>query len=291
VRRFARALARRLYRGRDEAFVFQASNKVGQILLTLQYQELVRRGCPLPSFDQVEFRAFSQNGEDGILLYLFALVGTTGKRCVELCCGDGIECNTANLILNHGWTGLLVDGRADRIRRGRSFYARCRDTDVWPPDLVQAWVTAEDVNGFLTARGYTGELDLLSLDMDGVDYWIWKAIECVSPRVVVLEYNNILGPEPSLTVPYSPSFRAPLEGSDINYFGASLRAYCRLAREKGYRLVGCERYGFNAFFVRDDVGSGVLPEVPLESCFGHPYTRHAMRERSAALRRRAWVEV
>ena len=291
MRRLADALERRVNRRRDDAFVLQASNKVGQQLLLLQYQELLRRGAPLPSFDQVEFRAFSQNGEDGILLYLFALLGTTDKRCVELGCGDGIECNTANLILNHGWTGLLVDGRGQRVRKGRRFYARCRDTSTWPPDLVQAWVTAENVGALLVERGLSGEIDLLSLDLDGVDYWIWKAIDGVRPRVVVLEYNNLLGPERSVTVPYSPDFRAPVEGGQINYFGASLRAYCRLASQKGYRLVGCERYGFNAFFVRDDVGAAFLPAVPLESCFGHPYTRHAMSVRSRSILGRPWVEV
>jgi hypothetical protein len=171
----------------------------------MQYREMLALNLPLPSFEDVEFRAYSQFGEDGILLYLFSLLGTTNKKCVEICGGGGYD-NTANLIINHGWKGLFFDGNEQYLHKGREFYARCADTKLWPPTLVQAWITAEHINGLLEKHGYRGEIDLLSLDMDGVDYWVWKAIECISPRVVVLEYNTSLGPEVALTVPYRSTF-------------------------------------------------------------------------------------
>ena len=100
----------------------------------------------MPSFEDTEFRAFSQNGEDGILLYVFSLIGMGGRRCVEICAGDGIECNTANLIVNHGWNGLLFDGDKRLIERGRAYYARLGGYVLLPPRLVNAWITRDNIN-------------------------------------------------------------------------------------------------------------------------------------------------
>src|SRR5580692_993562 len=100
-----------------------ADAQIAQVLLRLQYQDLARRGTGLPDFSHVEFRCYSQNSEDGILLYIFSLLGTTNRRVVEISAGDGIECNAANLIINHGWRGLLVDGDSEQIARGRAFYS------------------------------------------------------------------------------------------------------------------------------------------------------------------------
>jgi hypothetical protein len=92
--------------------------QVNQNLLRLQYQSLAREGVALPSFGESQFRVFSQNGEDGILLLIFAIIGVTNKRSVEICAGAGIECNTANLIVNSGWEGLLIDGNRNNIEEG-----------------------------------------------------------------------------------------------------------------------------------------------------------------------------
>jgi hypothetical protein len=232
-----------------------------QNLLALRYKEMLHHRLPLPRLADVEFRAFSQNGEDGILLYLFSLLGTTNKKCVEICAGDGIECNTANLIINHGWTGLLVDGNEANVDRGRRFYAECRDTFVRPPTFIQAWITAETINDLVAGHGFTGDIDLLSLDLDGVDYWVWQALDVVRPRVVVLEYQGVWGPEHAVTVPYRPDFQADFSRTPL-YCGASLAAFVKLGRQKGYRLVGSHRLGFNAFFVCDGVGEELFPEVP-----------------------------
>jgi hypothetical protein len=275
----------------QDEYVLQKSSKISQILLSLKYKELRSLHIPLPEFEDVEFRAFSQNGEDGILLYIFSLIGTTNKRCIEMCAADGLQCNTANLIINHGWDGLLFDGRGELVRRGQKFYASCADTFTWPPKLVHAWITAENVNLLIRENGFAGDIDLLSLDMDGIDYWIWKVIDCVNPRVIVLEYNNALGPDVSATIPNKADFRVEIEDGHMNYFGASLSAFVKLGKQKGYRLVGCERYGFNAFFVRDGVSEDVLPEISALDCFDHPYTKHAMEVRRLKIAKKEWIEV
>src|SRR5581483_2678508 len=225
----------------QDEYVHLKSNRVTQVMLSVLYKDMLSRRAPLLSFDDIEFRAFSQNGEDGILLYIFALIGTTNKRCVEICGADGLECNTANLMINHGWRGLVFDGNKELIEKGQRFYARCPDIYPWPPKLVHAWITSDNVNSLIEEYGFTGDIDLLSLDMDGIDYWVWQAIDCINPRVVVLEYNNLLGPDVSLTVPCKPDFRSAAEDGHVNYYGASLPAFVKLGKQKGYRLVGCER--------------------------------------------------
>ena len=244
-----------------------AIDKEVQTLLALKYKELLAARAPLHPFGEVEFRCFSQNGEDGILLYLLSLLGTTNKRSVEMCAGNGIECNTANLIVNHGWTGLLVDGNPDNVARGQKFYTESRDTFIKPPRFVHAWITADNVNDIIRDNDFAGDLDLFSLDIDGNDYWIWKALDCINPRVVVLEYHAAWGPDRAVTVPYREDFQLDLNTHPY-YCGASLPAFVKLGRQKGYRLIGSQRYGFNAFFLREGVGDDLFPEVDAAQCLG-----------------------
>lgn len=243
---------------------------------------------------QYGFSNLSQTDEDGILLYLFSVLGAPTRTAIEMCCGEAIESNTANLILNHGWNALLVDGDPDNVKRAKRFFANTRMTYVYPPKVVQAWITRDSINSLIESNGFGGEIDLLSLDLDGVDYWLWKAITVANPRVVVVEYQDILGPDRALTVPYADDFRADAysETNNMpNFAGASLAAFVRLARQKGYRLVGVNRLGYNAFFVRNDLGAGILPELPIEEAFKHPKNVEGMRERYPLVADLPWVDV
>ena len=185
-----------------------ATDRVSQLILLNQYRDLVHWGKALPSFQDVEFRLFSQNGEDGILLYIFGLIGMGGRRCVEICAGEGIECNSANLIVNHGWNGLLFDGNDQLLEKGRAFYSNLGDTFSFPPKLVNAWITRDNINELIKNNGFEGEVDLLSLDLDGVDYWVWEALDVIRPRVVIAEIQCLWGQDRAVTVPYAEDFRA-----------------------------------------------------------------------------------
>ena len=266
-------------------------DKASQILLTLKYRELLFNRQPLPRFSEIEFRAYSQNGEDGILLYIFALIGTENKTCVEICAGGGTVCNSANLIINHGWTGLLVDGNENAVRSGRKFYSAHPDTSVFPPKFASAWVTAENINSLIASHGIGGRIDLLSLDLDGVDYWIWKAIEQIQPRVVVVETQVIWDEDHCVTVPYSANFKAEYYRGYGCYSGASLSALVKLANNKGYRLVGCQRYGYNVFFMKNEIGVGIFPAVSVKECLCHPFVAWAKSELLPIAEKRIWEEV
>ena len=138
-------------------------------------------------------------------------------------------------------------------------YSKCQDTFSVPPTLVASWITAENVNSLIANNGFSGDVDLLSLDLDGMDYWVWRALLCISPRVIILEFNPVWGPDRAVSVPYQADFR--LDFSRRPRPRRSLSAFVKLGREKGYRFVGTQRLGFNGLFIRSGVGEDLLPEI------------------------------
>lgn len=266
-------------------------NKGVQILLAENYRNLLRNKYTMPTFDEVEFRNYSQNGEDGILLYIFSIIGVSNKKSLEICAGDGKQCNTANLILNHDWNAWLFEGDINNVKRGRKYFKEHPATVNLQPKFINEWVTRENVNDLILANGLEGEVDLLSIDIDGVDYWVLEAIECVSPRVIVLEYQCIWGAERSVTVPYDPNFKAGFIGQYGIYSGASLVAFIKLLKNKRYRLVGCEHNGFNAFFIRDGIADEIFPEIEPSKCVEKPFVKFAQREFFDKIKDLEWTEV
>ncbi len=208
-----------------------------------------------------ELQVYSQNGEDGILQYIFSQIGVTNRCFVEFGMGDGRECNTACLSLRSGWQGLLLDGNPSRVAQAQAFYDRMLGMDQQAVQILSAWVTRDNINDLIGASLKEREPDLLSIDMDGNDYWVWQALEIVQPRVVVIEYSAVLGWERRRTTPYDPSFVRWEKHPSGLYAGASLAALAALGATKGYRLVGCNRHGVNAFFVRENEMTEALPEV------------------------------
>ncbi|MBM7516578.1 hypothetical protein [Nocardioides nitrophenolicus] len=201
-----------------------------------------------------EFKVFSQFGEDGIIQHLVRSVDPAETTFVEIGTGDYRESNTRFLLQNDNWRGVVIDGGEDHVRfvLGSGLSWRY---DVEP---VSAFVTRENVNQLITDAGLSGRIGLLSVDVDGIDYWLWNAIDVVDPAIVVAEYNALLGPEATITVPYDPAFVNSEAHYSQLYFGASLGALVHLGAQRGYRFVGCASNGANAFFVREDV-AGDLP--------------------------------
>jgi hypothetical protein len=231
--------------------------------LNREYPGLIQASEPKSEINRHEFKIYSQYGEDGILLYLFSLLGTTNKKFVEFGVNDGRECLTANLSVNFGWSGLLIEGDPEAFNRAKIFYRSLLPGSASDRiKIVNNLVTAENINALLQDNGVTGEIDFLSIDIDGNDYWVWKAINAINPRVVVIEYNGILGNDRPLTVRYQPDFMRFKMHPAGYYYGTSLPAAAKLAETKGYVFVGCESTGgVNAFFVRRDVAQGKIEPV------------------------------
>jgi len=225
------------------------------ILRLLQRQAFKDSGIIAPEFASTGLSFNSMEGEDGHLLHIFNEIGVTNRSFLEFGVQDGMESNTANLAFNYGWGGVLIEGNPeDAAAAQRNFAAHPRVT------VKHSFVTKDNIVGLMKETGVNMQADLFSLDIDGNDYWIWDAMAGFSPRVVVAEYNPVFGPERTVTIPYTQEFRYG-KGFSRLYFGASLAALTKLARRKGYVLVGCADFGPNAFYVRADQLKGHLSEV------------------------------
>lgn len=212
------------------------------------------RQQPIGALADVEFRVFSQWGEDGIIEWLVDHVAVPSTTFVEFGVETFREANCRFLLLNRNWRGLVMDGSAD------SMAALRREPLYWRHELTAAaaFVTAENINDLLTANGAAGPLGLLSIDIDGNDYWVWKAITAVEPAIVVCEYNPVLGDRAPVAVPYDPAFTRFRGHHSGLYFGASIGALRHLAEQRGYAFLGTNSNGINAFFVRRDLAGPAL---------------------------------
>lgn len=225
-----------------------------------------------------EKKIYSQNGEDGIIEFIFSKIGTTNKFSVEFGVGNGFQSNTAYLLEKKGWKGLMMDYGADQeihwrgvlkkawsnrklglmknVRKDTTFFKKiigqAKRSSQFQLDIKIEKVTAENIQNLFEKYKVPKNFDLLSIDIDFNDYWVWNAIIDYSPRAVVIEYNPSIPYTESRVVPYDPEGK--WDGS--NYYGASLLALKNLGLEKGYTLVGCDNNGVNAFFCKSDLISG-----------------------------------
>ena len=200
------------------------------------------------------FSLSSQNEEDGIIHAIFDTVGDGSRRFVEIGAGTNGG-NSGFLASECGWSGMMLEANEDRLSKLKMHFEPLGVT------CLSDWVACENINDFIRNSGCEGEIDLLSIDIDGNDYWIWEAVTACSPRLVIIEYNSLFGPDRAVVVPYDAEFDRhrfveAAEGGHY-YFGASLQALSRLAEQKGYRLVVTEPRGVNAFFLRNDVGQEI----------------------------------
>ena len=192
------------------------------------------------------FGLLSQHGEDGITAALLRAIAPRDRRFVEIGCADH-GWNTGFLAEELGWSGLMVDCNAEAVAATRLRF---------PESAVRtavATVTPDTIDALLRAHGFEGELDVLSVDVDGNDYWLWKALGACRPCLVIIEYNPVFGAERAVVVPYNDGEVWTVPAQEHRYFGASLRAMQGLAHDKGYRLVAVEPDSANAFFLRHDV--------------------------------------
>jgi len=271
------------------------SDPAAQTILMMKFRGLRKRDEILTNINDAGFQVFSASDEDGILLYLFSLFGAKNRRFVDIGAA-GIEgSNTANLVVNHGWHGIHIDGSESSLKFSRQFYRSRTRSRPFPPLTHQGFITSDNINDILENNGFVGELDLLSVDIDRIDYWVWKALDIVSPRVVVMEFQAAFG-NLSRTIPHVSVFDRSAHAInnppfEIVYGGASLAALVHLGEEKGYDFVGCDSLRVNAFFVRKDVNSGVLPIPDIDACLDHPRIKYLVDKYAVELEKYPYEEI
>lgn len=242
-------IAQLLKHGRD--FCLQPLRETLQLLATELRQSRLEHLAASPRYADPRcltrwgYRCSSQNDEDGIIDEIFRRIGTTNREFIEFGVQTGLENNTVALLLAN-WSGLWIEANPDATQIARrEFSVPIREGRL---RLTEAFVTAETIEELFQQDNVSTEPDLLSIDIDGNDYWVWKAIVRYRPRVIVIEYNANLGRSTRLVRPYDPAAR----WDSTMAYGASLGALEELGRTKGYALVGCNLIGVNAFFVRND---------------------------------------
>jgi hypothetical protein len=236
---------------------------LGRIESKLNYvsKEINPRDC--------EFKVYSQWGEDGIIDYLCQRVSIPVMSFVEFGVENYTEANTLFLLKHRNWRGLVIDGSIEHINNIKA-------GDVfWRYDLkaCNAFITRDNINSLIKESGLGGELGLLSVDIDGNDYWVWEAINCVRPAIIVSEYNSLFGPTAKISTPYRDDFYRTTAHYSNMYYGASISALNHLAEMRGYHLVAGNSAGNNVFFVREDLIGGLTVLRPEDA-----YVQAAFRE-------------
>jgi hypothetical protein len=208
-----------------------------------------------------EFQVYSQWGEDGLIQYLIERINIDRSVFVEFGVERYTESNTRFLLINNNWSGLVIDGSEKNIDYIKS------DSIYWQHNLKAecAFIDKDNINTLFEKNGITGDIGLLSIDIDGNDYWVWDAIDVVTPRIVVCEYNSVFGYEKKVTIPYDPCFSRTSAHYSNLYWGASISAFTLLGKAKGYSLVGSNSAGNNLFFVRNDLMQNLREVSPKEA--------------------------
>jgi hypothetical protein len=208
-----------------------------------------------------EFKVSSQNGEDGIIQFLTRKMNIPNKTFVEFGVQDYGESNTRFLLRNSNWSGLVIDGSEDHIKTIKA------DDIYWRHNLKAdcSFIDKDNINSIISRNGLQGDIGILSVDIDGNDYWVWEAIECVKPRIVICEYNSVFGSKHKISSIYDSKFFYGDAHYSRLYWGASISAFDYLAKQKGYSLVGSNTVGNNIFFVRNDALENIPTYTPEEA--------------------------
>jgi hypothetical protein len=230
------------------------------LILGRLLSENVKNKKQIDTLSDVEFSVFSQFGDDGIIQWLVNNLDFPHKTFIEFGVEDYRESNTRFLMMNDNWSGLVMDGSPENIEciRNSEYF--------WKYELLAkaAFIDRENINELIGTARFEKEVGILHIDLDGIDYWIWKEITGISPIVVILEYTSYFGIDRAITVPYDKCFNRTNAHYSNLYAGASLRAMYQLSMEKGYSFVGCNSAGNNAYFVRTDKLNDVVRETSLE---------------------------
>ena len=257
------SITNKLQQGIDFLRVFSRLPKLIETQMLLQgrlLSETVRNKKNIKSLSEVEFRVFSQFADDGIIQWLIHHLENPNRTFVEFGVGDYHESNTRFLLMNNNWSGFVMDGSDANVSR------IIRSDYYWKHALTarSVFIDLENINPILETCPFDRQVGLLHIDLDGIDYWIWNAINSLNPVILILEYNSVFGPYRAVTVPYDKSFLRTKSHFSNLYWGASLSALSVLSQRKGYAFIGCNSAGNNAYFIRRDKLNDQIREISIE---------------------------
>ena len=213
--------------------------------------------------NRYEYSFLSQNGEDGILRYIFSKIGYESRYFVEFGFGAH-QCNSLKLMLHENFHGLLMDGSEEQCD---IFNRACEGISQKGVKAINTFIDLENLEELIISNEVPSEIDFLCIDVDGNDYWFWEKLTCIRPRVVCIEYNSGIGPNQARSISYKSDFERFTAHPSGFFAGASLRALESLGVKKGYRLVACDSTGTNTFFLREDIGNEVIKTLSCEEAF------------------------
>jgi hypothetical protein len=242
--------------------LFSLPSKVEEysLLLGRGLAETIKNKKHINLLQDVEFKVFSQFGDDGIIQWLVHNLDVSATTFIEFGVENYRESNTRFLMMNDNWSGFVMDGmpsNVDQINKAEYFWRYQLSTKA-------IFIDRENINELLREANFGRDIGLLHIDLDGNDYWIWEAITEVSPDILILEYNSVFGVDRAITVPYDKTFYRTNAHSSNLYFGASLKALYNLSKEKGYTFIGSNSAGNNAYFIKNDKVNDVVRECSLE---------------------------
>ena len=199
-----------------------------------------------PSYPQGNL--FTYHGEDGIIQYIIQHIKSIPPIFVDIGAGDCIKGNCSTLAIHNNWNGLFIDADEENLEIGKRFYKKVKRGNYNKLKFINEYISPANVNKLIENAGIKGSIGLLSIDIDGNDYWIWKAIDIINPKIIVVEAKVEFGNR-SIVVPYSEKNN---RNFDLQYNGASVEALKRLGLAKGYRLVAANQEGYNLFFIKNE---------------------------------------
>ena len=271
-----------------EIFIEKVSNFIKKVNSTSNETIILAAGSLLSkqqllmnstNINDYEFKVFSQFGEDGIIQFLVNNVRIENTTFIEFGVENYLESNTRFLMMNNNWKGFIMDGSEKAIQSLKK-----RDW-FWKYNLTAkaVFIDKDNINDLISQNGFSN-IGLLSIDLDGNDYYIFQELDLstVNPSIIIIEYNSVFGKDRAITVPYDKYFNRTKAHYSNLFFGASLTALDYLANKKGYSLVGCNIAGNNAFFVRNDLLNKRVKELSVDQSYKESQIRDS-RDKNYAL--------
>lgn len=242
-------------------------------------QSLQNRGLKVKKLSEVEFQVFSQFGDDGIIQYLINHLPIPAKTFIEFGVENYRESNTRFLLINDYWSGFIIDGSKSNIEtiKAEQYYS------FYDLRVEAAFIKKSNINELLRKSSFEKELGILSIDIDGNDFWIWEEIEHYRPCILICEYNSLFGFKP-YTIQYQEDFVRGIN-TPFNFYGTSLKSVFDLSKERGYTFIGCNSAGNNAYFIKNQYFENLSIAAPtLEEGFKFASFSEVWDENRNALR-------